>query len=141
MKHIILTLSLILGLGTSVFAKDIKMQCDFGQNQLFKYSDNIFKDNSYMRKDGQWVDFCDGMLAFMLREYNNTATKIGDPLIQDKSATCNFELTNMWQEEMIITWLVDFESMTAQRGYTVETASPKKWTDFRWDKFYECTAF
>ena len=75
------------------------------------------------------------------RSINDTATKIGDPLIQDKSASCNFELTNMWQEEMIITWLVDFELMTAKRGYTVETSSPKKWTDFRWTKFYECIAF
>ena len=129
MKHLILTLSLILGLGTSVFAKDIKMQCDFGQNEFFKYSDKIFKDKAYMRNDGQWIDYCDGMLV-MLKEWNYTGRKIGKPIVQDKSASCNFELTNVFQEEMIITWLVDFELMTAKRGYTVETSSPKKWTDF-----------
>ena len=66
MKNLILTLSLTLGLATSVFAKDIKMQCDWDYStKYFKYSDKIFKDKVYKRDDGQWLDLCVGMLAMV----------------------------------------------------------------------------
>ena len=56
------------------------------------YSDKIFKDKVYKRDDGQWLDLCVGMLAMVKRGNWTEVLKIGEDLIGDKSASCNFEV-------------------------------------------------
>ena len=104
--------------------------------------DKIFKDKVYKRDDGQWLDFCVGMLAMVKRGTKWTEVlKIGEDLIGDKSASCNFEVKDSSENyQAIQTWLVDFELMKAKVGYARRKQNGE-WSQFGWFNEWKCTAF
>jgi len=139
MKKLLAILSVIL-FANQASAEDIKMQCDMGSGYFsmkthFKYSDKIFKDKAYIRVDGQWVDFCDGM-EDMLQSVVDIS-QLGDNFARDKSAACHVEINF----EAISTLLIDFELMIAKFGFSKKNLSTGEWSDFRWDSEIKCTSF
>ena len=57
-KNLILTLSLILGLASSVSAEEIMMRCP-GTDSVFKLTKNLLEHKIEWRYEGRWVNFCD----------------------------------------------------------------------------------
>jgi hypothetical protein len=123
MKYIY-SLLIFIGLSGSAFGTDTKMQCEWYQDKMktyyFKYSDNFFIDKAYMRIDGRWIDYCDGMVSTQKTPTSLLERKINNYTVKDKGASCTvykkYRFTNGTIREYKQTWVLDFAIMKAKKG-------------------------
>ena len=144
----IILIPIIFLLSLPLFAEDINMQCQYGELQktyYFKYSDNLLKDKAYQRVNGNWIDYCDGMVSTQNLGWLNLNRKINNYTVKDKTASCTFygKGKNYFGEntEGNQTWLLDFEIMTAKIGYDENNLDTGKFTKFSWFNEFKCSPF
>lgn len=116
MKHLALTLSLILGLGTSVNAKDIRMTCDLygiGEHKiLFEYQDRLFGDKVVGRHKGKWIHACDAID----KSVGQTELSKREVTIEEKALVCLHRYNEKDDFGLETTsWVIDFETRTWSR--------------------------
>tara|TARA_A100001011_G_C13719628_1_gene599049 strand:- start:134 stop:580 length:447 start_codon:yes stop_codon:yes gene_type:complete len=145
MKYIF-TFLIFIGLSSSAFGEDLKMQCGFGYNvktHYFKYGDNLLKDKGYMRIDGKWINICDGLKS---RHQSNmpddNIRKLDNGVVEDSSVSFKFYLIGPYLEggvfEAKLTWFLDFEIMEASVGAEEKNQETGKWSKFGWWNRFKC---
>jgi len=136
---------ILLLFGTVVSGEDVKMQCEWDYSTYhFKYSDNLFKDKAYIRVNGEWIDYCEGMMSSVQQNYMHLNRKIVNYTVKDKGATCTFYgQDNKYNQdrEAYLMWTLDFEIMAAKTGYSTKNIEDGKWEKFTWFNEWQCTTF
>ena len=150
MKYVY-ALLIYIGLSTSAFGEDLKTECKWhngisAKSYYFKYADNFLKDKAHMRLDGEWIDYCDGMMSSQNLRYLEKNRRITDYTVRDNSASCTFygqdtEPSSGLDREGTQTWVVDFEVREAKVGFEERNPKTGETADFFWFNKFECKPY
>jgi len=148
MKYIY-SLLIFIGLSGSAFGADTKMQCEWNGGELetyyFKYSDNFLIDKAYMRIDGSWIDYCDGMVSTQNLSFYASTRKINNYTVKDEGASCTFyeKYKNYHGKirERNQTWFLDFAIMKAKKGSEYKDFETGEFVWSGWFEEVQCKTF